>query len=51
VDLLAWLQKNAGPGTTNGDETVWDYEGFTFSFRNVEDAGEDSVYGFEISKQ
>lgn len=53
-ELSAWLNKNAGAGkpvaTDESDSgtTVWEYQGWSFTFNNGGD-GEDSSYSFEIT--
>lgn len=44
VSLAAWLAAQAGPGVTQGDDTVWTHAGFVFTLTVVRDDGEDSMY-------
>ncbi|MBS1197697.1 MAG: hypothetical protein H6R18_1482 [Proteobacteria bacterium] len=51
VKLLDWLKQNAGAGKKQGKSTRWEKSGFVFKLKEVKDAGDDSSYGFEISKK
>ena len=50
VKLLDWLKQNGGASKKQGKVTRWEKSGYVFKFKEVK-AGEDSYYGFEISKK
>jgi hypothetical protein len=49
--LMAWLRQNAGQGKKSGKTTTWKHEGFVYSFKEVKNAGEDSIYGITVSRK
>lgn len=51
VELKAWLENNAGPGVKKGKDLVWKAAGFSWSFREKKNAGEDSYYGIEAARK
>jgi hypothetical protein len=51
AELKAWLELNAGPGVKKGKALVWKIAGFTCSFKEVKNAGEDSYYGVEATRK
>jgi len=50
-ELVSWLAANAGQGRKSGKVTSWKHGGFAFRFREVKNAGEDSVYGITVSRK
>jgi hypothetical protein len=51
VKLLDWLKQNGGASKKQGKFTRWEKSGYVFKFKEVKAAGDDSYYGFEISKK
>jgi len=49
--LRAWLEKTVGPGQKAGDDLTWTHLGYDFLFKYNPDQGEDSSYGFWITKK
>lgn len=50
-ELVSWLAANAGQGRKSGTVTSWRHDGLAFRFREVKNAGEDSVYGITVSRK
>lgn len=50
-ELAGWLAANAGQGRKSGKATTWEHGGLAFRFREVKNAGEDSVYGITVSRK
>ncbi|KAF0234428.1 MAG: hypothetical protein FD177_809 [Desulfovibrionaceae bacterium] len=50
-ELVGWLAVNAGQGRKSGKVTSWKQGGLAFRFREVNNAGEDSVYGVTVSRK
>lgn len=48
-ELVGWLAANAGQGRKSGKARSWKHGGLAFRFREVKNAGEDSVYGITIA--